>query len=207
MNNNEVDRPTQSDAPLEEGSETVAPPSKPNRARQFFQRLLRWVFGILIIFGLGFLLAIFTLYIPNRQAIDRKDASLRQVNQKVEDLQSELVTLKDEQKTCQNVQDELENANLHVVILKAQIDVANAQLAMANNAPEKARLSLSEVENTLQTIARLVVKNQQKIISDLQSRLSLAIGEVNTNPYAAQSDLDVLATGLLELENASFASP
>jgi hypothetical protein len=52
-----------------------------------------------------------------------------------------------------------------------------------------------------------VDKSQQKIVSDLESRLILATGEIDTNPYAAQSDLDVLATGLLELENAYFSTP
>jgi hypothetical protein len=49
--------------------------------------------------------------------------------------------------------------------------------------------------------------DQRKIADDMQERLELALDEMEDNPYAAESDLDVLARGLLELENALFTEP
>jgi alkylation response protein AidB-like acyl-CoA dehydrogenase len=182
-------------------------PAPPSRFRLFFQKLLRWTFGILIIFGLGFLLAMFILYLPNRQASGQVMSDLQQSRQEAADLQSKLDGLKSLQNDLQAAQNELGNANLHVAILSARNDVANAQLAMAQNQPEKAHLALDKTGDTLTMIGGLVDQSQKKVITNLESRLTLATGEIDANPYAAQSDLDVLATGLLELESALFSTP
>jgi predicted RNA-binding protein Jag len=193
--------------PSEEPEETPQAVTPPSRARRVFQQILRWTFGILIIFGLGFLLAVFTLYLPTRQALNNKENSLRQSSQAVQDIQAKLADAKDIANELQVTQNDLNNATLHNAILGARIDVTGAQLAMAEKQPEKAHLVLGKTGETLKSLEKLVDKSQQKIVSDLESRLILATGEIDTNPYAAQSDLDVLATGLLELENAYFSTP
>jgi predicted RNA-binding protein Jag len=193
--------------PSEEPEETPQAVTPQSRARRVFQQILRWTFGILIIFGLGFLLAVFTLYLPTRQALNNKENSLRQSSQAVQDIQAKLADAKDIANELQVTQNDLNNATLHNAILGARIDVTGAQLAMAEKQPEKAHLVLGKTGETLKSLEKLVDKSQQKIVSDLESRLILATGEIDTNPYAAQSDLDVLATGLLELENAYFSTP
>jgi hypothetical protein len=205
--NHEIDDEIQSSEEPEETSETLASPAPPSRFRRFLKQLIRWTFGILIIFGLGFLLAMFILYLPNRQVAGQAQTSLQQSRQEVQDLKSKLDGLQAIQNDLQSAQDKLANANLHVAILSARIDVANAQLAMAQNQPEKAHLALDKTADTLATIGGQVDQNQKKVITDLDSRLTLALGEIDANPYAAQSDLDVLATGLLELESAYFSTP
>jgi hypothetical protein len=41
----------------------------------------------------------------------------------------------------------------------------------------------------------------------MQNRLTLALGELDNNKFAAQSDLNVLLTSLVQMENSFFANP
>jgi DNA repair ATPase RecN len=209
MNENNPDNlsPSTEEQPSSETVETTLPVQPPSRIRQFFARLLRWTFGLLIIFGLGFLAAVFTLYIPGQQALKAKETGLKEANQKIATLTSQVSDLSSLDKKNQETTAELQKANLHLLILRARIDVANAQLAMVKNEPEKARLSLNGTPDTLKSLEKLVESGQVKIVTDMQARLTLTLSEIDSTPYAASSDLDVLATSLMELENAYFTSP
>jgi hypothetical protein len=59
----------------------------------------------------------------------------------------------------------------------------------------------------LEILGDMLEPDQRKIVSDMQERLELVLDEVDDNPYAAESDLDVLARDLLELESALFTGP
>jgi hypothetical protein len=190
-----------------ETAETTMPVQPPSRIRLFFARLLRWTVGLLIIFGLGFLVAVFTLYIPSQQAGKAGEAKLKETNQKMETLTGQMSDLSSVDKKYQQTTADLQKSNLHLLILRARIDVANAQLAMAKNEPEKARLSLNGTPDTLKSLEKSVESGQVKIVTDMQARMTLALSEIDSNPYAALSDLDVLATSLMELENVYFTSP
>ena len=68
-------------------------------------------------------------------------------------------------------------------------------------------MALSQTPDTLTKLKGLIDQNQQKIVTDMQDRLTLAVKELDSNTYAAQSDLDVLATSLVDLENTYFTNP
>jgi TolA-binding protein len=141
--------------------------------------------------------------IEEQSQIDLEDAAHRIV--KLEETIESLSTLE-----TQNVelQKELDSANLHIVILSARADVATAQLILVKGEDvSKARIALSRTSDTLDTLGDMLEHNQRKIVSDLQERLELVLDELEDNPYAAESDLDVLARGLLELESAFFTQP
>jgi hypothetical protein len=190
-----------------ETAETTLPVEPPSRIRLFFARLLRWTVGLLIIFCLGVLVTIFTLYLPGQQAMKGGETKLKEAGQKIETLSTQVADLSSLDQKNQATTAELQKANLHLVISRARIDVANAQLAMVKNEPEKARLSLNGTPDTLKSLEKMVESGQVKIVTDMQARLTLTLSEIDTAPYAASSDLDVLATSLMELENAYFTSP
>jgi len=187
--------------------ETPTPPASESRARLFFKRLLRWLVGLLIIFGLGFITAIFSLFLPARQVTNQQAAALADAHQKIEELTNQLAELNGLQKKYQESLENQQKANLFISILSARVDIANAQLAMANGDTARARLSLSQTSKQLQTLEKLVETGQRKIVTDMQDRLELALAGIESNPYAAQSDLDVLANSLLELQSVYFTTP
>ncbi|MBN2547531.1 MAG: hypothetical protein JXB15_00115 [Anaerolineales bacterium] len=169
-------------------------------------RLLRWLLGFLVLVGLGALLAIYTLYLPAQEKLNQANlqistlsgqatSELIAANQEID----RLASLDTENK---DLQSELDQATLYNTVLRARLDVTSALLSLANQETEKARLSLNKTSGVLKELESLLPQDQRKVVADLQKRLELVLDELDKNVYAARSDLDVLANGLLELESA-----
>lgn len=170
-------------------------------------RALRWILGFLIVFGLGAAVALYLFYLPARKEVQNSQADLQNANQKISELQKKVDTLTPLDTRNQELQSQIDKANLHINILSARADAATALAALAKNDPTKARVALSKTSQTLDTIASLIKPDQKKAATDMQARLKLAQGEIGGNSFAAESDLNVLATSLMEIENSYFAGP
>ena len=206
---------TPDDEPIEEG--VISEPE--SEGKSFWARALRWLLILVVIFGLGALLIMFLLYIPARdQAIqanrqvrlikEQAKADLERADQIISELEETIGSLYTVEAQNEALQDELDIANIHIVILSARSDVATAQLILVKGEDiSKARVTLSQTSETLEILGDMLEPDQRKIASDMQERLELALDELEDNPYAAESDLDVLARGLLELESALFTEP
>ena len=185
----------------ETGGEEI--PSRPSLA----MRRLRWFLFAIILFGLGVAGARWTLYTPQRRQLDAAGNEIQSLQQQVSNLQNQVKTLTPLETTNKSLQQQTSQQNLHTYILSTRTDVAQAQLALAKQDTAKASLALSKTDQTLTMIGNLLPANQQKLVKDMQSRLTLAKGEIENNSYAAQSDLDVLANSLVDLENSLFTTP
>ena len=170
-------------------------------------RLLRWFLIALVLFGLGVAVTLWALYLPQRSQLAAANSQVQSFQGQVSDLQNQVKTLTPLGTTNQNLQQQINQENLHTSILSARTDVAQAQLALAKQDTAKASLALSKTDQTLTMIGDLLPANQQKLVKDMQSTLTLAKGEIDNNSYAAQSDLDVLANSLVDLENSLFTTP
>ena len=170
-------------------------------------RLLRWFLIALVLFGLGAAITLWALYLPQRSQLVAANSEVQSLQGQVSDLQNQVKTLTPLGTTNQNLQQQINQENLHTSILSARTDVALAQLALAKQDTAKANLALSKTDQTLSKIGNLLPANQQKLVQDMQSRLTLAKSEIESNSYAAQSDLDVLANSLVDLENSLFTGP
>ncbi len=204
-----MDDKKQNDNPVTPAPEIPKAQERPaeSRLNRFLVRTLRWLIGILIVMGLGALLVIFTLYRPLQQSLGASRVQGEQADQRIADLESQIEGLSTFETQNQDLKAELEKSELHVTILSARADVATALLALAKNDETKARLALSKTPETLKKLGSLLEPDKKKVATDLQARLDLAVKGIGVNAYAAASDLDVLATGLIELENAYFAKP
>jgi hypothetical protein len=188
--------------------ETPTPPKKIESKFQHFLRMaLRWVIGFLIVFLLGALTMEFAFYRPLAGQLDQVKGERDQAQQTVKTLQGQLDSLAPLSNQNKTLQDQLSKSELHVTILSAEANVSSAQLSLMNNKPADARLVLDKTSTTLKTLQGMLPPDQQKVITDMQSRLNLALGELDNNKFAAQSDLNVLATSLVQLENTLFANP
>jgi len=172
------------------------------------RRALRWLLGLLIIFFLGVLAAVYLFYIPLRsetadlrQQLEQQQADIENASQAAQNLESEVDRLS-------TLERELAQAELHITLLSIQKDVNAARLALALDNPEDVRMALSTTAESLQQIETQIDNaNQLAIITSLQNRLELVLEEFEDNPFAAQSDLEVMATDLVRFENALFARP
>ena len=199
--------PPSEPAPAESVAEEKATEQKPEPVKAgpgFWTLALRWTLGFLIVFGFGVLLVTFVFYIPLRQQTFEHSTELMSATKQISSLQDQINNLQSLDTKNKELQKELDQANLHIALLEARSDIATAQLAMANNDPASAQVTLTKTPQTLDRIANLLPPDQRDVIHSMQERLKLAMGELKENSYAAQSDLDVLSTGLVKLENSLF---
>ncbi len=217
----EIDAELEPD-PVEDVGVDEAPvddaPKEESKIRRFFRALLRWTLGLLIVFGIGFLAAVYLLYRPEFQTTKDLKSQLQSeqlaASEQVADLESQIVGLEaqiagleplaTENAELVAVQNEFE---LHIAILDARIDVSNALLALATDDPARARVSLDRTGESLAKVSSLLPEDQREIVTALEQRLELVLSEMEDDPYAAQSDLDVLEKRLLEMEDALFGAP
>lgn len=191
----------------EEIDEIGAPVAEPETRSQRFLRLsIRWLAGILILFGLGVIAAVFLLYRPTTQALSQAGDDLTQAEQRVAELEAEVDRLQSLEGENEALLEELNQAQLHIQILSALSDVNAARLDLANDDVASARLDLTNTTETLERLGELVAPEQQEAVQAMQDRLDLALAEVDRDAFAAQSDLRVLATNLVQLENTFFAN-
>jgi|YelNatPaOPRAMG01_1025707.scaffolds.fasta_scaffold42484_3 cell division protein FtsL len=183
----------------EKASKGAAPVKKESAAARFFRRVLRWTLGILIVFGLGVISALYLWYLPLRQANISLNKDLLAANEQITQLKQQVADQTVQQNKAQQEIDQLKLADYQSQIKSAQLEVANARIALYQNDPNQALSALEKVTSMLTSLQLKLPQDQQTRIADLQARLDLAKKEVKDNTYAAQSDLDVLAQGLSSL--------
>ncbi len=197
--------------PLNDPPASSLPPSKteatkpPKSTLPAWRRALRLFLGMLIFFGLGGVTVLFWQLLPARQQLDKGQQQLQALQtSSAADLQNtrqEMVDLSTQVSDLQGRQNEFSQATLYTALLEVQLDVANARLALANKESNKARLFLSNTDQTMTEIADALPEDQRSVISDLQARLRLAINAIGVKDDVAQSDLALLAADLLEIES------
>ena len=214
----------QASPPMAEGPTPPEPqpekelPRKPAQPKAkeppgFWQRALRWVLGFLIVLGIGALAAIFLLYIPARNRINAARSELSASDQRISDLQGriqELQKLEDQNAALSESRDALQTeigqADLHIALLSAQVDVVRATLALVRENPSRADIHLTNTENSLQRIRENLPATQKDVVDEMKNRLESVKENIRSNKSAAaQSDLDVLLAQLVDLENDLFS--
>jgi hypothetical protein len=201
--------------PLEE-VEPVETEMEESRARRFFRGLIRWTAGILIIFGLGLITGIYAFHRPAiqkaeatiqqlRSDLDSKNAQIQDLQNQIADLKAQVSALEPFEETNQELLGAQSDFRLHIAILDARVDVANALLSLSKGETAQARVLLNNTGDTIDRINDLLEADQRDVVAAMAQRLELVLSEIDDDPYAAESDLDVLATNLLQLEDALFA--
>jgi len=204
----QTDQTTQPDASEELNEASVVTQEKvvdkEKRAGSFLKTATRWLFGLLIVFGLGALAVIFGLYNPLRQTLQQTEADLAVANQKIADLESQIQKLTPLESQNAALQKEIDSANTHIKLLTALSDVDTARVALSQNDAAAAKTALTNTATTLREIASLTGSSQGEAIKTIQDRLDIVLGEIETDAATAQTDLEVMATKLLEMEKVLF---
>jgi len=184
--------PPAAPSPTSSGSSRFAP---------WLRRALRWATGLLLVFAMGlgatWLAQVRPLQLQvealrqERAALEAEAADLKLQVQAMEAVRAENVSLKVDQAR-------LEQQRL---VLQAMTATAQAQLALAGgSAVEAPGPLLAQVEAKLAALQGVLAGSMQQDVRNLRDRLALAAGEVESDPFAAQRDLEILANGLRMLE-------
>lgn len=197
-------------------------PQEETRARRFFRKLIRWTAGLLVIFGLGFLTAVFTIYTPKVDELDQSQGDLNRAGSTISGLEDQISALQDQNAALEGQIDtlnqkiaDLEDQNqtllteqgdftLHIALLKTRADVISAQVELYDQNPAQARVLLANTDQNLTNIESLLPDDLKDVVTPLKTRLELAISEIDTDPETAIDDLGILAGDLLEIKNALF---
>jgi type II secretory pathway component PulM len=179
------------------------------------RQALRGLLGILIIFLLGFLAAMITLYSPVQNELQKAQAELQQAKEKMTSLEGDLTKQATESSTKQKdltsaqeqintLQGELDKSALHVKLLRVLSEIHQAHLALANEDVPFAQLYLKETPKALEELGTLLGDEYKDLAKDLHARLQQVLGEMDKDLFAAKSDLNVMEEKLLRLESTLF---
>jgi hypothetical protein len=181
-------------------------PKPPSRLGRFFRRALRWVTGLIVVFGLG---VGTTWYVRVRPMFDQVQ-DLRNQLQAAEitigELESQIADFTPLQGANQVLEAQLSETQLHVDVLQVLVDVTAAQLALTNDDVVTAKASLTGTDARLADLQEKLQGEDQQTIEGMRTRLDLVLGELESDSTAALSDLNVLTTNLIALDRSLFGN-
>ncbi len=179
-------------------------PKEPSKFALFLRKLLRWATGTLTIFTLGIVLMWIVQVRPRTIELRELESQFQSANQEIDELAGELDILKAVDAENATLEATLDETLIHLRLLSVLVDVSISQLALNDGNLEMAQAALAETDSKLDLLAIDLDGNRQDTVEAMQERLSLALGEINEDTFAAQSDLEVLRNTLLALERSLF---
>ncbi len=168
-------------------------PRAPSRMSRFGSMLLRWGAGLGAVFALGIIATWVVQVGPRTREITRLKAELETANRDLTTAQAELEKLRP-------LEAEFQRSEQRRLALYVLVDIVRAQAALAQGDESGARQALRETPDRLATLGDSLGSAFQARIATMRDRLQLILREINSDPFAAQSDLSVLATNLSGLE-------
>jgi len=196
--------------PIPESAQDLPPqgkesPKPEKRTLSIWRRMFRFLLVMLIIFGLGALVVIFTLYIPLREQLASAETRIEELS---DQSASEINSAKEEIDRLSSIEDkfgdtqaELDELLIQNLILKIRLDLISAKLALVSDEPQQASQALSETGGRITDLKKLAGVQQQKNVENLETRLELVLSEIDEETFAAISDLEVMLDILEELES------
>lgn len=181
-------------------------PKPPSRIGRFFRKALRWVTGLIVVFGLGVGTTWFVRVQPQNNQIDDLKNKLQAADITVGELESQLSTLMQMGVENENLSGQLSEVQLHVDMMRSLVDITSAELALAKDDLVTAKASLTGTDARLENLQEMFEGEDQQTIDGMRTRLSLVLEELETDASAAMSDLEVLASNLLALERSLFGN-
>jgi len=216
MNENEGDEKleNQIEEPAEQpGGETPVPsalPSQPakaeSRLRRLLRQLVRWTLGVLILLGIGFVAALLLLYMPLRRQADARAAELSAAQTRIESLEAQLAEKAQLEKLYQQSLERLKSADFQNNVLRLEMEIASARIYLYEDKLELAKTAMQNAQAILKAVQSGASSAQRTALTEMDTRLTLALNGLEKDTYAAQSDLDVLARNLSEFSASLTAS-
>lgn len=182
----------------------AAPQLKPpSRSAQWRSGALRWSTGLLVVFALGLGATWLAQVRPLQQRVALLEQERASLQASVADLQVLVAHMEDVR--AENVGLKVAQAKLEQssALLKARVGTAQAQLVLAaGGEAQQAVEALADADGQLAFLEQALAGSQQEGVRVLRDRLALAVQEVESDPFAARRDLEVLANGIETMEKA-----
>jgi flagellin-specific chaperone FliS len=178
-----------------------------SRIRKIWRRILIWLVVIAVAFAGGFFVDSTLRYQPALSSISALELDVTNLQTEIESLESEIERLGAFEEKNTELTAEITQLNLHLVILSLRASVADASLAIEQDRIADARLALDKVGSTLDYLKTLLNDDQGEIVDSMIQRYQLVMVELDNDGSTVLTDLDLLTTRLLTLENTLFSTP
>lgn len=184
----------------ENGEELVQPISPPTRrSLTILRNILRWTLILLISFGLGLLTLYFVSLTPAKNELEQTKADLTEAAQTIESLEEQRDQI---HQINQELESQLETAELRLMMLSVISDVRAANLATQDDNYAGALLSLRDASQTLEELNNALSAEHREIITAIQEDLTDIQDALKNDLETASSDLNRLTTNLIRFERA-----
>lgn len=199
--------PTQEEATSAAAVE--APPEKKglSRVRKIWRWVLVWLVVIAIAFAGGFFLDTRLRYQPEQERSADLSAEIEVAQGEIATLNAEVERLGEFEDRNKALTAEIDQLNIHLVLLSVRVGVADASLALEQNRRADANLTLTKVGSTLETLQGLLTPEEAEVVANMIQRYELIMLELKNDGTTVLTDLELLETKLQALENTLFASP
>lgn len=178
------------------------------RFGRFMRTMLRFLATVLGLFALGLLAGYLLLARPlDQQArslradVENANASLAAAEAGLESARQDAARLERE---ASGLRDDLRTAQARILLLRASADVAAARMELALNRPAAAKQALETTPAALTELQASLPGPGAEQVKAIAARLELSVGEIDTDPRLASSDLEILIRQLDELEASLF---
>jgi hypothetical protein len=192
-----------------EGEITDISPEKKGLSpgRKIWRKILIWLVVIAIAFAGGFFLNSTLRFQPEQERTAALQADLDDAQAEIASLEAEIERLgkfEDQNTTLTLMMDEL---NIHLVILGLRAGVADSALALEQGRQADAKLVLSKVGSSLDSLQKMLDADQGEVVERMIQRYQLIMIELDNDGATVLTDLELLASKLQTLENTLFAMP
>jgi hypothetical protein len=176
------------------------PGTKFGRFMRVLTRALAMIVGL---FALGVLVTYLMLYRPLVDEANGLRSDLAQAQQQRDQLQQDLSLAKQDvlqlKKSNTDLITSLDKATGSYAVLTALNAVNLARYHLASGSAAEAKSALDAVPAALDDVFKAAGIANVAQISDIRSRLTLVLGEMERDPQTAASDLGILVTQLTDL--------
>lgn len=193
--------------PEEGGDDTLPEKIGLSRARKIWRRILIWLVVVAIAFAGGFFLDTMLRLEPEKDRVAALQEDIHEAQEEITSLQAEIKRLGEFEDENITLLEEIDQLDIHLVILSLRTGVAEASLALEQGRQADAKLALNKVGSSLDTLKEMLNEDQGEVVENMMQRYQLIMIELENDGATVMTDLELLSSKLLTLENTLFATP
>lgn len=177
--------------------ELVKPPRR-------LRKILLWTVGLVVLFAAGVVLSWFVQVRPQTVRINDLETQVQDAQDQIDLLDQEVQELRPLSAKNAELLEALDATRVHLDLLSVLVDVTTAQLALTQEDDIAAQAALTGTDARLVSLESTLEGANADVVRDMSERLELVVEEVESDPFAARRDLEILANNLLALERVLF---
>lgn len=177
--------------------ELVKPPKR-------LRKILLWAVGLVVLFAAGVVLSWFVQVRPQTVRINELETQVQDAQDQIDLLDQEVQELRPLSAKNAELLEALDATRVHLDLLSVLVDVTTAQLALTQEDDIAALAALTGTDARLVSLESTLEGANADAVRDMSERLELVVEEVESDPFAARRDLEILANNLLALERVLF---